>query len=118
MIFKAKKEVGDGSEPSVLLNKAYLITEKVIAAHIQAALLPPTLSWCVCMCVYVQLFVTPWTIACQVPLSMEFSRQGYWSGLSFPSPGEIPHPGIEPRSPTLQADALLSELLGKPTLSW
>ena len=63
---------------------------------------------------HVQLFATPWTIASQAPPSMEFSRQAYWSGLPFPSPGDLPHPGIEPRSPTLQADALLSEPPGKP----
>ena len=44
---------------------------------------------------------TPYTIACQAPLSMRFSRQEYWSGLSFPSPGDLPDPGIEPRSPAL-----------------
>ena len=48
---------------------------------------------------HVQLFVTPWTVAHQVPLSMEFSRQDYWSGLPFPSPGDLPNPGIEPASP-------------------
>ena len=64
----------------------------------------------------VQFFVTPWTVAYQPPLSMELSRQGYWSGLPFPSPGDLPHPGIEPRSPTLQADALPSEPRGKPKL--
>ena len=58
----------------------------------------------------VQLFATPWTVAHQAPPFMEFSRQGYWSGLPFPSPGDVPDPGIEPGSPTLQADALLSEL--------
>ena len=47
---------------------------------------------------------------------MGFSRQGYWSGLSFPSPGHLPNPGIEPRSPTLQADALPSEPPGKPSV--
>ena len=62
----------------------------------------------------VQLFVTPWTVAHQAPLSMGFSRQEYWSGLPFPSPGYLPGPGIEPRSPALQADALTSEPLGKP----
>ena len=60
----------------------------------------------------VRLFVTPWTVAYQAPPSMGFSRQGYWSVLSFPSPGDLPDPGIEPRSPTLQADTLLSEPLG------
>ena len=49
----------------------------------------------------VQLFVTPWTVAYQAPLSMEFSRQEYWNGLPFPSPGDLPDPGIEPRSPVL-----------------
>ena len=57
----------------------------------------------------VQLFVTPWTVAHQAPPSMEFSRQEYWSGLPFPSAGDPPNPGIEPRSPTLWADALPSE---------
>ena len=52
-----------------------------------------------------QLFVTPWTADRQVPLSMGFSRQQYWSGLPFPSPEDLPKLGIEPRSPTLQADA-------------
>ena len=48
--------------------------------------------------------VTPWTIDCQAPPSMKFFRQGYWSRLPFPSPGDLPHPGIEPGSPALQAD--------------
>ena len=50
------------------------------------------------------LTVTPWTVACQAPLSMGFSRQEYWSGLPFPSPGDLPHPGIKPGSAALQAD--------------
>ena len=57
----------------------------------------------------VRLFATPWTVAYQVPPSMGFSRQEYWSGLPFPSPGKLPDPGIEPGSPALQANALLSE---------
>ena len=57
----------------------------------------------------VQLLVTPRTAARQAPLSMGFSRQEYWSGLPFPSPGDLPDPGIEPGSPTLEADALTSE---------
>ena len=52
---------------------------------------------------------TPWTVASQAPLSMGFSRQGYWSGLQFPSPGDLPNPGIEPESPSLRADSLLTE---------
>ena len=62
----------------------------------------------------VQLFMTPWTVAYQAPPSMEFSRQEYWSGLPFPSPGDLPNPGIEPRSPAFQADALTFEPPGKP----
>ena len=61
----------------------------------------------------VQLFATPWTVAYQAPLSVGFSRQEYWSGLPFPSLGDLSDPGIEPGSPTLQADALPSEPLGK-----
>ena len=57
----------------------------------------------------VQLFVTPWTVAYQAPLSLGFSRQEYWNGLPFSSPGDLPNPGIEPGSPVLQADALPSE---------
>ena len=52
----------------------------------------------------VRHFVTPWTIGYQVPPSMEFSRQEYWSGLLFPPPGDLPNPGTEPGSPALQAD--------------
>ena len=62
----------------------------------------------------VRLFVTPWTAAHQALLSMGFSRQEYWSGLPFPSPGDLPDPGTEARSPTLLADALTSEPPGKP----
>ena len=64
----------------------------------------------------VRLFVTPWTVACQAPLSMGFSRQEYWSGLPFPSPEDLPNPGIKPGSPALQADALSSEPPGKPPM--
>ena len=64
---------------------------------------------CTCALSRVKLFVTPWTVAQQVPLPMGFSRQDYWSQLPFPSPGDLSNPGIEPRSPALQADSLLSE---------
>ena len=82
------------------------------------------------LCVYMQLLdpwwggglvtklcpslVTPWTVACQAPLSIGFSRQEYGGGLPFPSPGDLPDPGIEPRSPALQEDSLLTETPGKP----
>ena len=62
----------------------------------------------------VPLFVTPWIVACQAPLSMKFSRQEYWSGLPFLSPGDLPDPRIEPGSPALQADSLPSELPKNP----
>ena len=77
----------------------------------------PTPSEPVKLLSHVRLFAIPWTVAYQAPPSMEFSRQKYWSGLPLPSPGDLSDPGIEPRSPTLQADDLPSELPGKPTLS-
>ena len=66
---------------------------------------------------HVQLFVTPWTVACQAPLSLGFSQQEYWSGLPCPPPGHLPDQGTEPMSPTspaLQADSFATEPLGKP----
>ena len=64
----------------------------------------------------VHLFVTPWTAACQAPLSMEFSRQEYWGGLSLPSPGDPPNPGIEPVSRV--GDSLPLAPLKKPLMTW
>ena len=64
------------------------------------------------------LHATPGTIALQAPLSMRFSRQGYWSGLPFPPAGDLPNPKIEPGSPALQADSLLAEPPGKPPCSF
>ena len=58
--------------------------------------------------------MTPWTVAHQAPLSTGFPRQEYWSGLPFPSPGDLPNPGMESVSPALQADSLWSESLGSP----
>ena len=79
--------------------------------------LAPLCSWEIEICVSrfsrIQLFATPWTAALQAPLSLKFSRQEYWSGLPFSS-GDLPDPGVEPRCPTLQADSLTSEPLGKP----
>ena len=66
---------------------------------------------------FAQLCLTlcnPWIVAHQAPLSMELSRQKYWSGLSFPSPGDLPKSEIEPKSPTFQEDSLPSEPSGKP----
>ena len=75
---------------------------------------------CVCVCARVshsvvsESFVTPWTGAHQAPLSTGFPRQEYWSGLPFPSPEDLPDPGIEPMSSALQADSLPAEPQGKP----
>ena len=72
----------------------------------------------VCVCVKslsrVRFFATPWTVARHAPLSMGFSKQEYWSGLPFPSPGDLPNPGIKSGSSALQADALSSEPPRKP----
>ena len=73
----------------------------------------PFLNMCV-SCSVLSDFASPWTVGLQAPLSLEFSRQEYWSGLPVPSPGDLPDPGIEPGSPALQADSSLSEPLGKP----
>ena len=65
---------------------------------------------CSLSCVW--LSAAPWTVACKAPLTMEFSRQEYWSGWPLPSPGDFPDPGTEPGSPVLQADSLSSESPG------
>ena len=82
---------------SILKNRAITLWTKVKESESEVA------QSCSTLC-------DPWTVAHQAPPSMGFSRQEYWSGsgLPFPSPGALPHPGIEPRSPTLQADALIS----------
>ena len=63
-------------------------------------------------------FATPWTVACQAPLSMGFCRQDCWSGGPFPSAGDLPNPGIKPRSPALQSDSLPTELWSNPLLGY
>ena len=60
------------------------------------------------------MFATSWTVARQASLSVEFSRQKYWSGLPFPFPGDLPDPKIKPMSPALWVNSLLSESVGKP----
>ena len=67
-------------------------------------------------CSVVSDSATPWTVACQAPLSMGFSRQEYWSALPFPSPGDLPDPGIEPPSPVLAGDSFLLSHLGNPLI--
>ena len=72
---------------------------------------------CVCMATHhVQLFVTPWTAACQAPLSMECSRQEYWSELSFPSSEDLPDPGVEPIFPAFTGEFFTIAPPGKPHL--
>ena len=66
---------------------------------------------------HAQFFATPWTVAGQAPLSMGFPRQEYWSGLPFPSPGDLSDPGIEPVSPALAGGFFTAEPPGKPTES-
>ena len=75
------------------------------------------LKGCVCaqLLSLVQLFVTPWTIACQTSLPMEFSRQGYWSGLPYPPLGDLPNPGIEPLSPALAGRFFTTVPSGNPS---
>ena len=76
---------------------------------------------CVCVCVCVGLSATPWTVAHQAPLSMGFPRQRYWSGLPFPTAGDLPDPRIKPMSPVspeLQAHSLPVEPFGKPIYMW
>ena len=78
---------------------------------------------CVCVCVCVLLRdvpfnVTPWTVARQAPLPMGFSRQKYWNGLPFPSPGDLLDPAVAPGSPASQADSLLSEPSGIHHTLW
>ena len=77
-------------------------------------------TYFICACVlsyfsHVRLFVILWTVAHQAPLSVGFSKQEYWSWLPCPSPGDLPHPGIEPRSPALEVDSLWLAPPGKPT---
>ena len=89
----------------------YVIIHQNVIIEIQCTINVMHLKVKIC---HVQLFVTLWTIVCQALPSMGFSRQEYRSGLPFPPPGDLPDPGIEPRSPTLQAPSLQSESTGKP----
>ena len=78
------------------------------------------LIFCCCLVVKscLTLFVIPWTVALQVPLSMGFLRQEYCSGLPFPSPGNLSYPGIEPTSPALPGGFFITETPGKPTMEY
>ena len=92
------------------------IFQKHVYIHRETCIRKSTAAQPVTRKVMKVLFVTPWTVARQAPLSMEFSRQEYWSGLPFPSPGDLPNPGIKSGSPALQVDSLPSEPPGKPNL--
>ena len=81
-----------------------------------------TTLMCVCVCVCVRVLscsvvsnsVVSWTVTCQAPLSIRFPREECWSGFPWPSPGDLPNPGIEPASPALQTNSLPTEPFGKP----
>ena len=87
---------------------------------ISADLSPTVFSYIKKACVYmlncVQLFGTSWSVAHQAPLSMEFSRQECWSQLPFPTPGDLPDPGVEPKSPALAGGFCTTEPPGKPPI--
>ena len=103
---------GKGSRPFQRIRFSGEVSHLILVASGQGVLflgdnwpvqqLVVAVPWLSC----VQLFVIPWTMACQAPLSMGFSRQEYWNGLPFPSPEELPNTGIEPWSPASQADSL------------
>ena len=100
---------------SAPLSSASLAPQPVLHPERPLSELPTANKWIFDLCKllsHVQLFATPWTIQ-----SMEFSRPECWSGQTFPSPGDLPNPGFEPRSPTLQVDSLPADLPGKPN-SW
>ena len=93
--------------PGDLLNPAIKSMSSVLAGRFSTTESPGTPK----SISRIRLFVTPWTVACQASLSMEFYRQEYWNELPLPSPGDLPNPGIEAGSPMLQADSLLTELI-------
>ena len=107
------------TQSTSLIPKYFLLWMVFLACLFQVFFLEPSINFISLVVTdellsFVGLFVTPWTVACQVPLSMEFSSQEYLSGFPFPSAGDLPNPRIKPRSPALQANPLLSELSGKP----
>ena len=104
-------------------NQITPVLSGLAASHYSSAFLEGEIKYTVVLCAYqsfghVRLFVTPWTVAHQAPLSMGFLRQNYWSGWPFPSPGNLPNPGTEPGSSAFQADSSPSWPPGNPQLSW
>ena len=81
------------------------------------SIIKPGLSLCAQLLSCVRHFATPWTVSHQAPLSLGFPRQEYWNGLPFPTPGDLPRPGIKPMSPAFVGGFFTSEPPGKPTLS-
>ena len=110
---KPLDESESGESKLVFLSKDYIQIFGVFCVSPQLIFL---LLFCG-ICSVMFNFVTPWIVAHQAPLSMEFSRQEHWCVLAFPSPGDLLDPGIEPGSPALQADSLPSELYGSPWYS-
>ena len=93
------------------------MTKPPLGAKMSSLCMCECVCECVCVCSscsVVSNSATPWTVACQAPLFMEFSRPEYWSGLPCPPPGDLPHSGNEPGSPALQADSLPSKPPEKP----
>ena len=99
---------------TVLATTFIITTTTVCVCHILSTVLCCAVLCCAQSLSCVQLFATLWTVAHQAPHPWEFSRQGYRRGLAFPTPGDLPNPGIKPRSPMLQADSLPAEPAGKP----
>ena len=113
---------GDGSRPiqttqevKTNFSTSFKLTQGEHSPHLLRTVLPY-----VCVCILSHSLVsdseTPWTVACQAPLSMGFSRQEYWSGLPFPSPRDHPNPGYEPMSPALAGGFFTTEPPGKPLM--
>ena len=103
-----------GDFSSVMCSEGlFLILGSVHLFHLAVPDLNPSM-YCAQSLSCVQLFVTPWTVAHQAPLSLRFSRREYWSGLPCTPLGHLPNPGIKSRSPALQADSLPAELPGQP----
>ena len=108
-VTQVNSTAGISSYTSSLVIKSYRLTQPLIPSPDGSS--SPE---CAQSLSRVWLFVTPWRIAPQALLFVGFSSQEYWSGLPFPPPGDLPNPGIKPRSPTLQVDSLSTEPPGKP----
>ena len=91
--------------------------KNIISNNLYGKRIWKTIGICMYVCMFsccIWLFATPWTVARWAPLTMGFFRQEYWSGLSFPFPGDLPYPGINPKPPVLAGKFFITELPGKP----